>query len=172
LGAGAAADVAAGAAAGDGDGAGVAADIGGACIGACIGGAFVVPTGVATAGGVTVALADAATAAGGAVSTVATGADEDGVAAAGFDAGELTDGESVASTVGGAGSIKPAVGAATSLGASTTGIAGTNDSPNSPAAVRSPTPSAPARVALRGRRSALSAAMRSAAGFVFAKPAV
>ena len=152
-------------------GTGGAADIGGACTGACIAGAFGVTAGVA-ATGVTVAVADAATAGGGAASRVATCAGEDGVAATGFDAGELTDGDSADPTLVGAGSIKPAVGAATGLGASTTGIAGTNDSPNSPAAVRSPTPSAPARDAPRGRRSALSAAMRSAAGFVFAKPAV
>ncbi len=53
-----------------------------------------------------------------------------------------------------------------------TGMDGTIGSPDSPAPVRAPAAPAPVRDALRGRRSALSAAMRSAAGFVFAKPAV
>ncbi|WP_411280347.1 hypothetical protein [Gemmatimonas sp.] len=71
-------------------------------------------------------------------------------------------------------SVAPLVaGATTAAGNSVTDdavMADTVAAPDSPAAVRAPT--APARDALRGRRSALSAAMRSAAGFVLAKPAV
>lgn len=65
--------------------------------------------------------------------------------------------------------------AGTPTGTSTTDATGmddTMDSPDSPAPVRAPAAPAPARDALRGRRSALSAAMRSAAAFVFAKPVV
>jgi hypothetical protein len=124
---------------------------------------------------VTGAVTDALTTGGGAVSDAAT--DPAGVMAAGLD--------TVAATVAGADTGAPpaevatvpgafAVGA-TDDGASTTataGMAGTVASPDSPAAVLAPAAPAPARDALRGRRSALSAAMRSAAGFVFAKPAV
>jgi hypothetical protein len=114
---------------------------------------------------------------------VATGADTDGVAAAGLDTVALVAGAPATAEFEDAGAVSPA-GVATALellgtdataGASTTataGVADTVDSPDSPATVRAPTAPAPARDALRGRRSALSAAMRSAAGFVFAKPAV
>ena len=49
--------------------------------------------------------------------------------------------------------------------------AGTVIAPDSPTPVRAPAAPVPARDALRGRRTALSAAIRSAAGLVLAKPA-
>ena len=49
--------------------------------------------------------------------------------------------------------------------------ADTVNAPDSPTAVRAPAAPVPDRDALRGRRTAFSAAIRSAAGLVFAKPA-
>jgi len=119
----------------------------------------------------------ALTTGGGAPSTVATvAAGLETVAAAGDTATATVD-RAGAGAPPADGATVPgtfAVGA-TDDGPSTTataGVAGTVASPDSPAAVRAPTAPAPARDALRGRRSALSAAMRSAAGFVLAKPAV
>lgn len=172
-----AAVLAAGAAAGGaGDGAGVVV----ACTG---GGALGAAAGAATTGGVTATDTGALTTGGGAVSTVATGADT-GVAPAGVETVAPAAGGPITAAFDGAGAVATPAGGATALdvlgsdaaaGASTTataGVAETIDPPDSPAAVRPPTAPAPARDALRGRRSALSAAMRSAAGFVFAKPAV
>ena len=144
-------------------------------------GALAVATGGATTGGVTGADTGALTTGDDAVSTVATVAT--GVVAAGLET--IAAGDTATATVDGAGAGAPPADGATvpgtfavgapAAGASTTataGVAGTVASPDSPAAVRAPTAPAPARDALRGRRSALSAAMRSAAGFVLAKPAV
>jgi hypothetical protein len=177
---GAAGGVAAGgAAAGGADGAGVETGAGAAGTGA---GALAGATGGATIGCATGADTGALTTGGGAVSTVATVAT--GVVAAGLETVAAAD--ATASVDGaGAGAGAPPADVATvpgafavgapAAGASTTataGVAGTVASPDSPAAVRAPTAPAPARDALRGRRSALSATMRSAAGFVLAKPAV
>ena len=161
-----------GGAAGGATGAGVDAGAGAVCTG---GGALAVTTGAATTGGVTTTDAAALTTGGGAVSTVATGDDADSVAAAGLATVALVAGDPDTATFDDAGAVARPAGVATALellgtdaaaDASTTATAGVADivvSPDSPAA---------ARDALRGRRSALSAAMRSAAGFVFANPAV
>jgi hypothetical protein len=174
---------AAGAAAAGADGAD--GEVGVACAG---GGALGAAAGAATIGGVTATDTGALTTGGGAVPIVATGADT-GVAPAGV---ETVAPAAVApaavvpttATFGGPLDVATPAGVATALelfdsdaaaGASTTAtaaVAGTIDPPDSPVAVRPPTAPAPTRDALRGRRSALSAAMRSAAGFVFAKPAV
>ena len=173
---------AAGGAAGGAAGAGVETGTGADCT---VGGALGTAAGAAATGGVAATVTGAFTTGGGAVSTVATGADTSGVAAAALETVALVAGDPVTVTFDGAGVVATPAGVATALGvlganaaagASTTataGIAGTvAASPDPPAAVRAPAAPAPARDALRGRRSALSAAMRSAAGFVFAKPAV
>ena len=174
--AGLAAGTAAGGAAGAGDGVGAGVACAGGALGAATGGATTggATTGGATTGGVTDAVVGAFTTGGGAVSDVATGTDTGGIAAADVDTVELVAGEPATLTFDWGGAVASPAGAATVLGllgadaaagASATAPAGVADvvSPDSPAA---------ARDALRGRRSALSAAMRSAAGFVFAKPAV
>ncbi len=189
--AGVAAGAAASAGAGVDTGAGVVSGGAGVDTGAACTGALGVAAGDTTAGGTTAGDAETgAVAVGGSAAWIVvtcSDADDDTsdvfttvVVTAGVDA-VMDDGAAIAVdppaaprlTAGVA--TAPGVATGDAAGSSTTDDADsaeTVDAPDSPTAVRAPAAPVPARDALRGRRSALSAAMRSAAGLVLAKPAV
>ena len=143
--------------------------VGATAVGAtAVGGTAVGSTtvGDTVAGGTTVSDAETGVVpvAGSAGWTVATCAEADGDTSDDFTTVVVTAGVATA----------PGVAAGDAAGSSTADDADSADTvnaPDSPTAVRAPAAPVPDRDALRGRRTAFSAAIRSAAGLVLAKPA-